>query len=150
MLRASTAAASGVVAGSVAALGRAGEQQVDRVGDQLDVAVLLGGDVGDQVVERPHLAAAAEVERLEGVVHQGGHLAELAAEQLLHGRGRVWRRVCRVRVSSVWSLSKRVIMGLTRLLESEPGLHESRWQHRHGRDQALQDCKYMPRGDVHL
>ena len=66
-------------------LRRPGQQQVDRVGYQLDVAVLLGGDVRDEIVERLQLAAAAEVERLERVVHQRRHFAELAAEQLLHG-----------------------------------------------------------------
>jgi hypothetical protein len=67
----------------LAALG-AGEQAVDDGGDELDVAVLLGRDVGDQVVERLDLLAAAEVERLVRVVHQRRHLAEAAAEQLLH------------------------------------------------------------------
>ena len=74
---------------------RAGQQHVDRVADELDVAVLLGRDVGDQVVERPHLVAAAEVERLKRVVHQRGHLAELAAEQFLHGGRGVRRRMSR-------------------------------------------------------
>ncbi len=63
----------------------AGQHRVDRDGDQLDVAVLLGGDVRDQVVERPRALAPAEVERLERVVHQRRHLAEPAAHQLLHG-----------------------------------------------------------------
>ncbi len=66
-----------------------GEHRVDRHRDQLDVAVLLGGDVGDQVVERPRAGAVAEVERLERVVHQRRHLAEAPAQQLLHGRGAV-------------------------------------------------------------
>jgi hypothetical protein len=66
---------------------RAGEHRVDRRGDELDVAVLLGGDVRDEVVERPRALAVAEVERLERVVHEGRHLAELAAHELLdHAR----------------------------------------------------------------
>lgn len=77
-------------------LGAAGEEEVDGVGDQLDVAVLLGGDVGDQVVERPRLVAAAEVERLHGVVHEGGQLAEATTQQLLDRRRRVRRGVLRL------------------------------------------------------
>ena len=65
----------------------AGEHRVDRRGHELDVAVLLGGDVRDQVVEGPRALPVAEVERLERVVHQRRHLAELAAHQLLHGGG---------------------------------------------------------------
>ena len=63
------------------------EHRVDRRGDELDVPVLLGRDVRDQVVERPRALAVAEVERLERVVHQRRHLAELAAHQLLDGGG---------------------------------------------------------------
>jgi hypothetical protein len=37
-------------AGRVAGLGRAGQQEVDGRGHQLDVAQLLRGDVGDEVV----------------------------------------------------------------------------------------------------
>jgi hypothetical protein len=65
------------------------EQQIDGVGDQLDVAHLLGGDVGHEVVVGPDLALTPHVERLVGVVHQGGHLAELAAHQLLHDARRL-------------------------------------------------------------
>jgi Sulfatase-modifying factor enzyme 1 len=43
------------------------QQQVDGVGHQLDVAQLLGGYVGDEVVVGPDLALAAHVERLVGV-----------------------------------------------------------------------------------
>ena len=70
---------------SVAALavGGAGEHRVDRRRDELDVAELLGRDVGDQVVERPGVLAIAEVERLERVVHERGHLAEAPPMQLL-------------------------------------------------------------------
>ena len=60
------------------------EQQVDGVGDELDVAHLLSGDVGDEVVVGADLALAPHVERLVGVVHEGAHLAELAAHELLH------------------------------------------------------------------
>jgi hypothetical protein len=56
------------------------------VADELDVAELFRRDVRDQVVERFHLVPAAEVERLERIVHQGRHLAELSAEQLLYCR----------------------------------------------------------------
>ena len=42
--------------GIVASLGRPGEQQIDGIGDQLDVPELFRGDVRDQVVERPHPA----------------------------------------------------------------------------------------------
>src|SRR4051794_23181229 len=72
------------------------EHRVDRRAHQLDVAVFLGGDVGDQVVERPQAVAIAEVERLERVVHERGHLPEAPAHQLLHrhraGGVRVSRR----------------------------------------------------------
>ncbi len=78
------------------ALRCAGEHRVDRARDELDVPELLGGDAGDQVVERARTLAIAEVERLVGVVHEGRHLAELAAQQLLHGgcsdRIRIGRR----------------------------------------------------------
>ena len=53
---------------------------------------LLGGDAGDEVVVRGKLLFAAEVERLEHVVVEGGHLAEPAPEKLLGRRRRV--RVC--------------------------------------------------------
>ena len=55
--------------------------------DQLDVPELLGGDARDQVIERASALAVAEIERLVRVVHERRHLAELAAQQLLHGRG---------------------------------------------------------------
>jgi hypothetical protein len=62
------------------------QHRVDRGRDKLDVAELLRRDVRDQVVERTRALAEAIVERLERVVHQRRHLAELAAHQLLHGR----------------------------------------------------------------
>jgi len=65
------------------------QQQVDSVGDQLDVAHLLGGDVGHEIVVGTDPALAPHVERLVGVVHEGGHLTELAAHQLLHDAGRL-------------------------------------------------------------
>ncbi len=64
-----------------------GEHRVDRGRDELDVPELLGGDVGDQVEEGACLLPGTEVERLVGVVHEGRHLAELAAQQLLDGGG---------------------------------------------------------------
>ena len=57
------------------------------VADELDVPELLGGDVRDEVEERPRALAGAEVERLERVVHERRHLAELAAQQLLDDGG---------------------------------------------------------------
>ena len=51
----------------------AGEHRVDRVRDELDVPELLGGDVRDEVVERPRALLVAEVERLERVVQEHGH-----------------------------------------------------------------------------
>jgi hypothetical protein len=63
------------------------EHRRDRRPDDLDVPVLLGGDVRDQVIERAQLLAATEAKRLERVVHQGRHLAEAPAHQLLHGHG---------------------------------------------------------------
>jgi hypothetical protein len=48
------------------------------------MAVLLGRDVGNQVVERPQLPATTEAERLQRVVHQRRHLAEAPIHQLLH------------------------------------------------------------------
>jgi hypothetical protein len=89
-------------------LAGAGEHRVDRRGDELDVAELLGGDVGDEVVERPRALAQAEVERLERVVHEGRHLAELAAHELLHDGGAGGVGIGRRR-SSVWMRSMRRI-----------------------------------------
>ena len=64
--------------------GRTAEQHVDRVTHQLDVPVLLGCDIRDEVVERLHLVATTEIERLKRVVHERGHLAELTPEQFLN------------------------------------------------------------------
>jgi hypothetical protein len=67
---------------------RAGEHGVDRRADELHVvAELLGCDVRDEVVKGPCSLLVAEVERLERVVQERGHLPELAAEQLLDGGG---------------------------------------------------------------
>src|SRR5829696_9740207 len=74
-----------------------GEHRVDRGGDELDVPELLGSDVRDEVVEGPGALLVAEVERLERVVHEGGHLAEAAAHQLLNGCGAVRIRIGRRR-----------------------------------------------------
>ena len=71
----------------VAVVVRAVVQHRDAVADQLDMAELLGGDRGDQAVERPELALAAEIEALEHVVPERGHLAVLAAEQFLQRGG---------------------------------------------------------------
>jgi len=49
--------------------------QFDAVGQQLDMAELLRRDGGDQAVERLQLALVEEVEALEEVVIQRGHLA---------------------------------------------------------------------------
>jgi hypothetical protein len=74
----------------------AGQHRVDRLRHQFDVAELLGRDVRDEVVERPCALLAAEVERLERVVQERRHLAELPAQQFLDGGGagriRVGRR----------------------------------------------------------
>ena len=78
---------------------RPGQHRVDRGRDELDVAELLGRDAAEQVVERPRALAGAEVERLERVVQPGRHLAELAAQQLLHGGG-----AGRIRVGRRWQL----------------------------------------------
>jgi hypothetical protein len=64
------------------------EQAVHRGADQLDVAQLFRRDVGDQRVERPQLLALAEIEALEHVGVERGHLAEAPAHQLLHRGGR--------------------------------------------------------------
>ena len=61
----------------------------DAVAHQLDMAELLGGDAGDQAVEGAQLRLAAGVEALEQVVPERGHLAVLAAEQLLQRGGGV-------------------------------------------------------------
>ena len=70
----------------------AGQHRVDRRGDELDVAEFLRRDICDEVVEGTCTLAGPEVERLERVVHEGRHLAELAAQQLLDhgGAGGVW------------------------------------------------------------
>jgi len=64
-------------------------QHGDAVADQLDVAQFLGGDAGHQFVERAQLRLAAEVEALKHVVPERGHLAVLAAQQLLQRRASV-------------------------------------------------------------
>src|SRR4029079_16806130 len=54
---------------------------------------LLRRDVGDQVVEGTGRRLVPEVERLERVVEERGHLAEAPAHQLLDGGGAVGIRV---------------------------------------------------------
>ena len=61
------------------------QQKVDRVRDELDMAVLFSGDVRNQVVERPEFVPATEIEGLKRVIHQRRHLAELPSEQFLNG-----------------------------------------------------------------
>src|SRR5439155_1592876 len=61
------------------------------------VAELRGGEVRHEVVERARLLTRTEVERLVRVVHEGRHLAEAAAEQLLHCGGAGGIRVRRRR-----------------------------------------------------
>src|SRR5262245_27697405 len=73
------------------------QHRVDRRRDELDVTELLRRDAAEEVVERPRALPRAEVEGLKRVVQPGGHLTELAAEQLLHGCRAVgirmgWRR----------------------------------------------------------
>ena len=67
------------IAGTVVQHGHAGA-------DQFHVPDLLGEDAGDEAVERLELRLRAEVEALEHIVAQGGHLAVLAAKQFLQGR----------------------------------------------------------------
>jgi hypothetical protein len=64
-----------------------GEHRVNRRGNEFDVTELLGGDVGDQVVERSSALPTAEVERLKRVVEESGHLSEATTHQLLDGCG---------------------------------------------------------------
>ena len=106
---------------------RVSEHRADRGTDGLDVPVLLGRDVGDEVVERPQLFAAAEVERLERVVHQRRHLAEAAAHQLLDGHGAGGVRI------AGWQLEAETVVAkdhgrplLDRLVRSEAAHQRSR------------------------
>jgi hypothetical protein len=87
--------------GAVRARGRrrAGEHRVDRIRNELDVAELLRRDVRDEVVERPRALPVAKVEGLERVVQERGHLAELAAQELLNGCGSG-----RIRLGRRWQL----------------------------------------------
>ncbi len=68
---------------------RAVRDHGDAVGHEFDMAEFLRRDRGDQAVERPKLVLRAEVEALEHVVPEGGHLAVLAPEELLQGGGGV-------------------------------------------------------------
>jgi hypothetical protein len=83
--------------GRIIPFGRTGEQEVDRIGNQLDVAIFLTGDVGDEVIVGPHFFPPTEVERLHGVVHERRHFAEVPAKQFLDGSGRTRGRVLRAR-----------------------------------------------------
>ena len=67
----------------VAVVVRAVVEHGDAIADQLDMAEFLGGDRRDQAVERTQLVLAAEIEALEQVVPERGHLAVFAAEQFL-------------------------------------------------------------------
>ncbi len=64
---------------AVRTLGGAAKEEIDRSGDQFNVAVLFGGDVRDKIEVGTEFRAAAEVETLKGVVHERGHLTELSA-----------------------------------------------------------------------
>src|SRR5690606_9341052 len=61
----------------------------DTVAHELNVTELLGGNRRDQAVKWLQLGLAAEIEALEQVVTESGHLAILAAEQLLKSGARV-------------------------------------------------------------
>jgi hypothetical protein len=56
---------------------------------ELDVAELLRGDGRHEVIEGPELALGLEVEALEHVVPERGHLAVLAAQEFLERGGGV-------------------------------------------------------------
>jgi hypothetical protein len=77
---------------SIRARHRAIEREVDRRRYCLDVAVFLGRDVADKIVEWSILVLAAEIEGLERVVHQLRHLAEFSSNQFLNSSssGGVW------------------------------------------------------------
>src|SRR6185503_18819700 len=62
-----------------------GQHGVDGRRDELHVPEFLGGDVRDEVVEGPGTLAVAEIEGLDGVVHEGGHLAEAPTHEFLNG-----------------------------------------------------------------
>lgn len=62
------------------------QHRVDRGRHELDVTELLGRDVGHEIVERPCSLAIAEVEGLERVVRERGHLPEAATHELLNRR----------------------------------------------------------------
>ena len=68
------------------------KHQVDGGGDQFDMAKLLGGNGGDQIVEGLQLLLLLEAEGLVQIVVQGGHLPKLASKQFLDGGCsiRVW------------------------------------------------------------
>ena len=61
----------------------AAQQQIDCRGNQFNVAVFLGRNVGDEIEVRLQLLASTEVEGLERVVHQGGHFAEFDFKKFL-------------------------------------------------------------------
>ena len=64
---------------------RAVVEHGDAVGDELDVSDLLGGDAGDDVIDRAQLGFAPKIEALVHVVVERGHLAVFAAEHLQRG-----------------------------------------------------------------
>src|SRR3954465_14724249 len=65
-------------------------QHGDTVADELHVPKLFRRDGGDQIVEGAQLVLAAEVEALEHVVSERGHLTVLAAQQFSGERRRHW------------------------------------------------------------
>ena len=75
---------------------RAGAVDIDRLArrgsDRFDVAILLGRNIADEIIECAILGLASKVKRLERLVHQGGHFAKLATHEFLNGgsSGRVW------------------------------------------------------------
>ena len=68
---------------------RAVVEHGDAIGDELDVSDLLGGDAGDDVIDRAQLGFAPKIEALVHVVVERGHLAVFAAEQLLQRGTRI-------------------------------------------------------------
>ena len=60
------------------------------IADQFDMPEFLRSDGGDETVERPQLAFRPEIETLEQVVPERGHLAVFSAKQFLESGGGIW------------------------------------------------------------
>ena len=101
---------------AVGARGGTNQKQIDGGGHRLDVAVFLGGNVGDQVIKGADLGFATKVERLERIVHQRGHLAELATQQFLHSGGGV-----RIRASGFGEIHRYLIESINHRATDTPG-----------------------------